>query len=420
MTEAMIRALVALLEAEIAGLLPAAQATEAGRVFSAANEAQLRAIVTSLNALLAQVSAPPDPTQQIPAASASPAAAPAAVAMPAHQIPPQFVRQSIGAPEETIIQEGAIGATPIAEAAKNKGLIRVITPGWGSSGYYSEAVLARDAPTAFPRGTKMYWDHPTEAEAKARPEGSLTNLAAETTEPAVFLRDGPEGPGVYARNRVFAAYQPAVEDLKDNIGVSIRAAAFTRQGEAEGRKGTMVEKLLPAMTNSIDFVTIPGRGGRVSALFESARGANTTSTEDDMSEAELREARTALAAAQAENARMALALAMEAAVKVATEAAGSVDLPDVARERIIKAATANPPMKEGALDREALTASVKEAATAERRYLDGILGTGTVRGMGSGTPNGGSPDPAIEAALTAGFRRFGLSESGAKIAGSGR
>lgn len=468
MTEAAIRALIAALEAELAHL-PAVQ--EAGRVFSAANEQVMRAAVTALNQLLAQVSAPPDVTQ------APPAAPPVAAA---HPVPPQFARpvivaQSItppigtpgsakdmaahlaavkpaghdatpaatfaamvkahdashsagaghihpgqaqdaySAPVETIAQESVV---PLSEAgAKGKGLIRIITPGWGSSGYYSESVLERDAPKAWPAGTKMFWDHPTVTDAQQRPERSLRDLAAELTEEASYMKAGPDGPGVYGRAKVFSAYQPKVEELAPHIGVSIRSSASIRQGEAEGRKGPIVERLIPSPTNSVDFVTIPGRGGRVAALFEAARGANSSTEDEPVSEAELKEAREALATMTAERDRATLGLALMQAHAIATEAVAKVDIPDLARARVVAAVESNPPMKDGALDAAALKAAVEKAATDEKAYLDKVRGVGVVRGMGSGTS---TSTEAGDASLVESFRRMGMTEQAAKIAAAGR
>ncbi len=50
-------------------------------------------------------------------------------------------------------------------------LVQLITPGWGSSGYYSEDVLeAAGRDRVFPAGTHMYIDHPSESETFDRPE----------------------------------------------------------------------------------------------------------------------------------------------------------------------------------------------------------------------------------------------------------
>ena len=147
--------------------------------------------------------------------------------------------------------------------------IKLIAPGWGSSGYYPAEVLERDGPTLFRAGTKMYWDHPTVSEEMERPEGSLRNLAAVLISDARWDGQGVEGPGLYADAKIFEGYQSAVNEMAPHIGVSIRASGRATQGEAEGRRGPIIQALTAAA--SVDFVTEPGAGGRILQLFEAAR-----------------------------------------------------------------------------------------------------------------------------------------------------
>ena len=57
-------------------------------------------------------------------------------------------------------------------------LVTLITPGWGSSGYYSaEALQQAVADRVWPRQTQMYIDHPTAEEQHTRPERSLQTLS---------------------------------------------------------------------------------------------------------------------------------------------------------------------------------------------------------------------------------------------------
>lgn len=146
--------------------------------------------------------------------------------------------------------------------------VKLIAPGWGSSGYYSADLLEKDGPGLFRAGTKMYWDHPTQSEESERPEGSLRNLAAVLVSDARWAQ-GPEGPGLYADAKIFEGYQKAVAEMAPHIGVSIRAAGRATVGEAEGRKGRIITELTAAQ--SVDFVTEPGAGGKVLQLFEAAR-----------------------------------------------------------------------------------------------------------------------------------------------------
>jgi len=413
----LLRYILESIEREVASLPTVA---EAGRVFSNANEQALRAVAVAINNLLAQV-------QQAPAAQ--PVAGPTAGAPVAGAPTPVQVQQAIlpyAEPMSILAQESVI---PLSEAAKGgKGLIKVIDAGWGSSGFYDRAVLARDAGVAFPSGTKMYWDHPTTEEARTRPERSLRDLAAETTGPASWMDDGPQGPAVYAPASVFSSYRPAVEELREHIGVSIRTPAMVRNGEAEGKRGPIIERLLPSPTNSIDFVTIPGRGGRVVALFEAARGQNTDTEVDDVSEAELKAAQEAQTAAEARATeaearaqRAETAAAVLAASRVAADLLRTVDLPDAAKEAIVARATANPPIKDGALDADALKVALTAEAGREAEYIAKLTGKGEVRNMGSGGSAAGTTTaPQTTEALTGALQRLGMSESAAKVAAAGR
>lgn len=151
--------------------------------------------------------------------------------------------------------------------------VELITPGWGSSGYYSAEVLesaGRDK--VFAAGTHMYIDHPSASENHDRPERSLRDLAAVLAEDATW-----NGTALRGKARVFAPYQPLVAEMKDDIGVSIRAGGEVEMGEAEGRRGRIVTQLVNA--TSVDFVTRAGRGGRIAQLLESARPTATNLAE---------------------------------------------------------------------------------------------------------------------------------------------
>ncbi len=156
--------------------------------------------------------------------------------------------------------------------AERPGVFRIdlITPGWGSSGFYSADVLEQAATDGvFPAGTHMYIDHQTAVENMERPEGSLMNLAAVLTEDASW-----NGTALTARARVFSSYAPALAEMRESIGVSIRASAEVSQGEADGRRGQIIDRLVEA--TSVDFVTHAGRGGRIAEVLEAALGDTLT------------------------------------------------------------------------------------------------------------------------------------------------
>jgi hypothetical protein len=164
--------------------------------------------------------------------------------------------------------------TPLNESALVEGggrvSLKIIKPGWGSSGYYPADVLERDGPKAFTRGTKMYWNHPTKTQEAEQPERNLNDLAAVLETDAVYRTDGKDGPGLYADATVFERFAPALKELAPHIGVSICAFGKMQAGEVDGRKGPVIEAI--TVGKSVDFVTEPGAGGKVLELFEAARG----------------------------------------------------------------------------------------------------------------------------------------------------
>lgn len=135
---------------------------------------------------------------------------------------------------------------------------------WGSSGYYSREVLERDGPNVWPQGTQVFLDHPTESENYERPERSIRDLAGRIDSTPVYENDG-----LYADIAVYPHVLPVIEAMVGDIGLSIRAAAETEQGEAAGRRGALITRLVEGF--SVDFVTRAGAGGRVVSLAESAR-----------------------------------------------------------------------------------------------------------------------------------------------------
>lgn len=148
----------------------------------------------------------------------------------------------------------------------------LITPGKGSSGEYSEAVLKQaEADGVFGAGTLSFIDHATDGQEWERPEGSIKDLAGVLTEDAHW--DDEVG-GLVAEAKIFEHWRPVIESMHESVGVSIRAS-----GEVEESKGGRVITRL-AEARSVDFVTRAGRGGRVLSLLESER----PSTLDEIAE----------------------------------------------------------------------------------------------------------------------------------------
>lgn len=365
------------------------------------------------------------------------------------------------------MKEFAAGIVPLIEAkADAAGTIpvKIIDAGWGSSGYYSREVLQQAVNArVYAAGLQMYWNHPSRSQEKDRPERDLRDLAAVLTEDARWDEQGPKGPGVYARARVFSAYRDAVAEMGPHIGLSHYVWGESKQGEAEGQKGDIITRIVAA--RSVDFVTVPGRGGAIAEAFRSARPAvptddQKTAGESSMGETtptpkltleslrkehpeiiealrteiensaamkeaqaqqekKLAETEKALGEAKAENARLKEAqLLVEARTFVEAKVKAST-LPEISKTRIAEALAKDPVVKEGKIDEPAYTAAIEAAIKAEADYL-AKLGAGKVSGMG-GSASGGQAKTLEETdkELVAGFMRLGMTEAEAKAAVKG-
>jgi hypothetical protein len=369
---------------------------------------------------------------------------------------PQQVKQ-VTQYEPSTAEEGArefVGdAIELVEAAAADGttLIKLIQPGWGSSGYYGDKLLERDGPKAFPKGTHMYWDHPTKTEEKERPERSVRDLAAVLAEDAQYMTTGKKGPGLYAKAQVVRSYKNSITDLAPHIGVSIRALGRAAKGTVEGRTGDVISELTQG--RSVDFVTKAGAGGEVVSLFEAARTAavadtipaQTTREAQDMADATaLAEAQRLLTEANTRNARLSEQLTMRDATAFVGAAIAKSGLPTISHKRIAETLLRDVPLleadtaaciaakkadgmddakakemcapSESRLDTDKLGKKVAEAIKGEREYIAKLTGkTGEISGMGEGTPAAGDA-PKTEAAFAESLTGlFGMKPETAKI-----
>ena len=292
--------------------------------------------------------------------------------------------------------------------------LKLISPGWGSSGHYSAEVLKRDGPAAFPVGTQMFLDHPTESQKRERPEGSVKDLAAAIATEPVYKESGPAGPGLYAKAAVIPEYKGLIDALAPHIGVSIRSPGSVAEGEAEGRRGRIVTSLRNSPLHSaVDFVTKAGRGGQVLALMESWRDPDAQTTlKDDLTDhskeslnmdemqklqADLEEARTALVAAEAratevvaQNESMSAELgslresvALAEARTLAEAEIAKTELHPITRARLSESIVAMAKLDEdGKLDVKALTEAMTTEIARESDYVAKLTESGKVRDQG--------------------------------------
>ncbi len=139
----------------------------------------------------------------------------------------------------------------------------------GSSGYYPHDMLSENVAIAFPKGTKIYADHPTDDEALARPERSIERIAGKFTSDPWMETDG-----AYAEVQFGGKYKQIVEDFHDIIGMSIYASGDKESMTVEGVERDVVTRINPSPLNSVDLVTVAGaKGAVVEALAESFSAA---------------------------------------------------------------------------------------------------------------------------------------------------
>jgi len=309
--------------------------------------------------------------------------------------------------------------------------IKIIQPGWGSSGYYPEEVLERDA-EKYKKNTKIFWDHQTQKEERERPEGSLTNLAGKLVSDGVYKKEGPHGKGIYAKAKIFSKFQKPVKEMANDIGLSHRAFGKAKKGEAEGRKGNIIEGIdavksvdfvtIPGAGGrvteiSVDFVTIPGAGGRVTEMFESYRDNLKFSK---MEEKELKELQDSKKELEEQNKRLKEKLLLREAKDFVQNELCEVKLPEITKKRLIENLSQNPVIDDkGEFDQDKMKESIKKAVKEETAYISSIAESGKIKGMGN--TDSTKDESKLKESLTESFKTiFDGDENKAKMAVEGR
>lgn len=286
----------------------------------------------------------------------------------------------------------------VSEAAKETlsrgaGLIKVIAPGWNADNsiYYTPDVLKRDLSAALPKGTKMFANHRKHPSTTRRTEGKIEEVAAVLTADAVWMDNGPDGPGGYAYIQAKETWLPTLAQLKDDIAPSIDLDVLATRGEADGKRGNIVQKLFNSGLGSVDFVTTPGTDAKIISLQEAAKEAPKPQEESTMLTPEEEQALRAEnerlkgqnAALQASQAR-----AVEAR-RVASSHEKVTALPIATQRRVVETLVEKAPATaEGALDTEAFSTQIERVATEAAQELQEARGGAApspVRGMGPGT-----------------------------------
>lgn len=153
-----------------------------------------------------------------------------------------------------------------AQGVASKGIWRALiikADVLGSSGYYPADTLRTYGPTAFPSGTQVYFDHPSNTEEMDRPERSVRDLAGVFLDDAHFEENGPDGSGLFTRIQFFPDARDWVQARADHVGLSIRAS-----GQVDDTPQGRIVRTLEGI--SVDLVTRAGAGGRLVMMTESA------------------------------------------------------------------------------------------------------------------------------------------------------
>nr|DAT45611.1 MAG TPA: Prohead core protein protease [Caudoviricetes sp.] len=139
--------------------------------------------------------------------------------------------------------------------------VTIITPGKGSSGEYPPETIKRLAESPiWDSPVHMYMNHATGSERASRPEGDIRELAGVIDGRPVVDDSG----ALVGRAKIFPEYRDFIRERAPYIGVSINASGIMAPG-----KDRVIQEI--TQVDSVDFVTKPGRGGKITAVLESSR-----------------------------------------------------------------------------------------------------------------------------------------------------
>lgn len=139
--------------------------------------------------------------------------------------------------------------------------VTIITPGKGSSGEYPPETIKKLAESPiWDSPVHMYMNHATGSERVARPEGDIRELAGVIDGRPVVDDSG----ALVGRAKIFPEYRDFIRERAPYIGVSINASGIMAPG-----KDRVIQEI--TQVDSVDFVTKPGRGGKITAVLESSR-----------------------------------------------------------------------------------------------------------------------------------------------------
>lgn len=172
--------------------------------------------------------------------------------------------------DKTDLRESAVASVTAKSHGARRRAKLIAADTWGSSGFYPGEVLHRDGPLVFTPGVQMFENHRTDNDLMERPEGDLRNLVGKLVSVAEYDANAAEGPGLYADVEFYESYVPRINEIGDDIGLSVHAGGLTDWGVMGDREGPIV--LAITSVHSVDVVTRAGAGGKLTSILESDRG----------------------------------------------------------------------------------------------------------------------------------------------------
>lgn len=322
--------------------------------------------------------------------------------------------------------EAEVTETEIAEAAsgegasldKNEVVVTVLQPGFNRSGarYYPPEAVRQAVTEGLFNNRKMFVNHPSATELRERPERNLTDWVSTVKETWVDEESGAIKARIKVVQNWFGDFLKQLQenDALADVGLSIFAQGQVQRKKIDGRLTDVVERFTRAL--SVDWVTEPGAGGRVDAIWEAYQPVRAKEQETNVlntmsateavatlreqrpdvievlesehraeetvreSEAVLAEAQERIAALEgeveakeAELAELRQAKIVAERDEIVRESLSQSELPQAAQERVAKAIGEPQLTEDGALDAEAVQAEVAALVEAEQAYAAELL-----------------------------------------------
>lgn len=338
-----------------------------------------------------------------------------------------LVGEALQLEESTQLVEEASGGSTIT--------LTVIKPGLSKNNrFYPAAMLKRDYKVF--EGAKMFRNHATEAEKKARPEGDERQWVG-TIKKVWAEADGTVKATAAIIDPPFKAKLAELKAAKllPEMGISIRAVGEASEAEVDGKKTTLVERFVAA--RSVDFVTFPGAGGMIEAL-ESANDENDIELLD---EARLRAKRPDLVSLiesrkdeefamektkeqleqelkEANEKRLAAETKLQEAEATSKKAVAATELTRLLTEAKLPEISVNRLKKH--FENATESTGMKETVDAEKAYISSLGAPKKVQNNGKVDADESAAGEKKPANLTEAFAKMGLNEKQAKIAANGR